>query len=71
MKGKPSFAYMPFGGGPRLCIGNNFAMMEMQLVILELLKRYDFKLVANQKIEAMPYVTLQPKNGIQVDITKR
>ena len=34
-------------------------------------KRYDFKLVANQKIEAMPYVTLQPKNGIQVDITKR
>lgn len=66
MKKKPSFAYMPFGGGPRLCIGNNFAMMEMQLVILELLKRYDFELIKDQKIEAMPYVTLQPKYGIQM-----
>ncbi len=71
MKGKPSFAYMPFGGGPRLCIGNNFAMMEMQMVILELLKRYDFELVKDQKIEAMPYVTLQPKYGIQIKIKKR
>ena len=71
MKGKPSFAYMPFGGGPRLCIGNNFAMMEMQMVILELLKRYDFELVKDQKVEAMPYVTLQPKYGIQMNIKKR
>lgn len=71
MKGKPSFAYMPFGGGPRLCIGNNFAMMEMQLVILELLKRYDFELVKDQKIEAMPYVTLQPKYGIKMRMKKR
>jgi len=71
MKGKPAFAYMPFGGGPRLCIGNNFAMMEMQLVILELLKRYNFELMKNQKIEAMPYVTLQPKYGIQIKLEKR
>lgn len=71
MKSKPAFAYMPFGGGPRLCIGNNFAMMEMQMVVLELLKRYDFELLKNQKIEAMPYVTLQPKYGIQMKIKKR
>lgn len=69
MKGKPSFAYMPFGGGPRLCIGNNFAMMEMQMVILELLKRYDFHLIPNQEIEAMPYVTLQPKYGIKMKVS--
>ncbi len=71
MKEKPSFAYMPFGGGPRLCIGNNFAMMEMQMVILELLKRYNFELAKNQIIEAMPYVTLQPKYGIKMKIKKR
>lgn len=69
MKGKPSFAYMPFGGGPRLCIGNNFAMMEMQMVILELVKRYNFELEENQTIEAMPYVTLQPKYGIKMKIS--
>ncbi|MEM6966354.1 MAG: cytochrome P450 [Bacteroidota bacterium] len=71
MKTKPAFAYMPFGGGPRLCIGNNFAMMEMQLVVLEMINRYEFTLIKNQKIEAMPYVTLQPKYGIKMKVAKK
>lgn len=58
------FAYSPFGGGPRLCIGNNFAMMEMQLVLAAMLQRYDFELIANQKIESQPLITLRPKQGI-------
>lgn len=70
LKKKPAFSYMPFGGGPRLCIGNNFAMMEMQLVVLELLKRYDFSLIENQKIEPMPYITLQPKYGIKMRVER-
>jgi len=71
IKAKPAFAYMPFGGGPRLCIGNNFAMMEMQMVVIELLKRYDFFLEKNQNIEAMPLITLQPKYGIKMRMRKR
>ncbi len=71
IKSKPPFSYMPFGGGPRLCIGNNFAMMEMQMVLIELLKRYDFSLEKNQNIEAMPYITLQPKYGIKMRIRKK
>lgn len=58
------FAYSPFGGGPRLCIGNNFAIMEMQLVLATLLRRYDFELIPNQKVESQPLITLRPKNGI-------
>lgn len=70
-KARPNFAYMPFGGGPRLCIGNNFAMMEMQLVIGEFLRRYDVELVDNQEIIAFPLITLRPKHGIKVRLKKR
>ena len=71
IKSKPAYAYMPFGGGPRLCIGNSFAMMEMQMVVSELLKKYDFTLLENQRIEAMPYITLQPKYGIKMKVKKK
>lgn len=59
-------AYLPFGGGPRLCIGNNFALMEMQLLVAKLVKRYQFKVLPNQVIEAQPLVTLRPRYGIKV-----
>ena len=65
------FAYMPFGGGPRLCIGNNFAMMEMQLVLATMLNRYDVQLIEDQQIELMPMVTLRPRYGIQIRLSKR
>lgn len=62
---KHGFRYLPFGGGPRLCIGNSFAIMEMQLIISQILLRYNFTLVKDQKIEAQPLVTLRPKYGIR------
>jgi len=55
--------YFPFGAGPRMCIGNNFAMFEMQMVITELTKR--FKIVPNNNpIDILPLITLKPKKAI-------
>ncbi len=55
--------YFPFGAGPRMCIGNNFAMFEMQMVISEICKR--FKVVSKKdEIEILPLITLKPKNAI-------
>ena len=65
------FSYMPFGGGPRLCIGNNFALMEMQFVLAMLIKRYRFELVPDQQIEINPLVTLRPRHGIKVRVMQR
>ena len=67
-KERPSYAYLPFGGGPRLCIGNNFAMMEMQLVVIRLLQRYRFELVKEHKVEIQPMITLRPRNGIMMRV---
>ncbi|MGK0387724.1 MAG: cytochrome P450 [Maribacter sp.] len=65
------FSYMPFGGGPRLCIGNNFALMEMQFIIAMMVRRYKFELVEGQDIDINPLITLRPKNGLKARITKR
>jgi len=65
------FSYMPFGGGPRLCIGNNFALMEMQFVLAMMIKRYRFKVVENQEIDINPMITLRPRHGIKVILKKR
>ena len=66
-----AFSFLPFGGGPRLCIGNSFAMMEMQLVLVHLLQKYDFTLAAHQQIEVQPLVTLRSKYGMKMKLTKR
>lgn len=65
------YAYIPFGGGPRLCIGNNFALMEMQFVLSMLVRRYSFELLPHQQIALNPLVTLRPKYGIKVRVKKR
>jgi cytochrome P450 len=65
------YSYMPFGGGPRLCIGNNFALMEMQFVLAMMVRRYTFELVPNQQIEMNPLITLRPRYGIKVKVRKR
>ena len=62
----PAYSYMPFGGGPRLCIGNSFAMMEMQMILATILRRFDIELVPDQTIEAQPLVTLRPRYGIRM-----
>ncbi|HEY2892760.1 MAG TPA: cytochrome P450, partial [Pirellulales bacterium] len=65
------YAYFPFGGGPRICIGNHMAMLEGPLVLAALAARFRFTLVAGQRIEADPTFTLRPKYGVQVVLRKR
>jgi cytochrome P450 len=65
-KNRHKFAHFPFGGGPRFCIGNNFAMMEMTFALSMIFQQLDFELVKNQKIEPEAMVTLKPKYGIWI-----
>ncbi len=65
---RPKFAYFPFGGGPRICLGNNFAMMEAQLIIAMILQKFKVKLAPEYKVEAEVSLTLRPKHGIMVSL---
>ncbi len=62
----PRFAYFPFGGGPRVCIGNRFAMMEAKLVLAALLQRFRFEPAAETRLELRPSVTLRPRDGLRL-----
>ncbi|PJJ59341.1 cytochrome P450 [Hymenobacter chitinivorans] len=63
-------AYLPFGGGPRLCIGMQFALTEMQLVTLELLRHFDVALPAGlPAIPTQPLITLRPKGDFAVQLS--
>lgn len=66
MKKRPRNHYLPFGAGPRMCIGNHFAMMEMQLLLATLVQHFDFKLADNQKITPEALVTLRPQYGVRM-----
>jgi cytochrome P450 len=70
-KKQTPFSFLPFGGGPRLCIGKNFAQMEMQFVVAMLIRRYKFVLSPDQKIDFKPMLTLCPSDGIKVRVQKR
>ena len=65
------FAYLPFGGGPRICIGNSFAMAEAQVIVAALAQRYRFRLAPGHTVEPIGLITLRPKNGIWVTLERR
>lgn len=62
------YAYLPFGGGPRLCIGNSFALMEMQLILVQILRRFEVATVPGQAIIPQALITLRPKYGIRMKL---
>jgi len=62
----PSFAYFPFGAGPRMCIGATFAMMEARLLLATIIQRYSPMLVPGHRVEPRPMVTLHAKFGMQM-----
>ena len=61
---RPRFAYFPFGGGPRMCIGSNFALMEATLVVAMVMQRYRLDLVPGQTVEPTPKGTLRPRPAV-------
>ncbi len=67
----PKYAYFPFGGGPRLCIGNTFAMMEIVLTIAAIAQRFRFSLVPDHQVTLFPALSLRPRDGIKVTVQKR
>jgi cytochrome P450 len=66
---RPACSYLPFGAGPRGCIGGNYAMLQILMILSELLRKYEFQLAPGQKIEARPMVILRPKYGIRMTFT--
>ena len=68
---RPRYAYFPFGGGPRQCIGNEFALMEAQLIVAMVAQKYRLHLVPGQRIEPEPIFTLRPSSSVQVTLHAR
>ena len=68
---RPRFAFYPFGGGPRLCIGDQFALTEARLIIASVAQRYRLRLVPGHPIAVEPGVTLRPKHGLLMTLEKR
>jgi cytochrome P450 len=69
--GRPKFAYFPFGGGPRVCIGNTFALMEAPLVLATIAQRFGVELASDEPVEPDPTFTLRPKRGPNVKLRPR
>ncbi|HEY4185214.1 MAG TPA: cytochrome P450 [Polyangia bacterium] len=67
----PRFAYFPFGGGPRVCIGNRFAMMEARLVLAVAVQRFRFTPTAETSLSLLPSATLRPRHGLRLQLAPR
>jgi cytochrome P450 len=65
---RPRYAYIPFGGGPRQCIGNNFAMTEAQLVLATIGQRFRPRLVPGHPVDPEPLITLRPRYGMRMTL---
>ena len=71
LKRLPRFAYFPFGGGPRQCIGNAFALMEAALILATIAQQYRFRLVEGHPVVPLASITLRPRHGIRVVMESR
>lgn len=67
----PKYAYLPFGGGPRICIGNHFALMEAQILLALIVSRYHLRLSPNTKIDTIYHITAYPKDGLMLQLEER
>ncbi len=67
----PKFVYFPFGGGPRICIGSSFALMEAVLVLATVWQKFRLSAPSNYIVQPWPAITLYPKGGIALQIQSR
>jgi len=70
-KGRPRYAYFPFAGGAHQCIGNQFALIEAQLVLATLAQQFQLHLVPGQYVEPEPLITLHIRHGLRMRIERR
>ena len=69
-RNRPEYAFLPFGGGPRRCVGMRMAMMQMELMLATILQGYIFRPVSGAKLELHPVLNLRPANGIRMTLQK-
>ena len=67
----PKYAYIPFGGGPRICIGNSFAMMEASLLLATIAQQYQLRLIEGVDIVPQPFITIFPRDGLPMRVESR
>lgn len=70
IKRLPKYAYFPFGGGARLCIGQQFAMMEAQLMLVAIAQKFSFTLLPGHKVEPQPSITMRPRYGLKMKLQR-
>jgi cytochrome P450 len=68
---RPKYAYFPFGGGPRMCVGEQFAWMEGILLIATIAQKWKLRLVPGHPVKMQPLITLRPKHGMKMTIERR
>ena len=68
---RPRHVYLPFGGGPRVCIGEGFAWMETSLLLATLAQRWRFDLAPDARVEMQPVITLRPRYGMSMRASRR
>ncbi len=67
----PRYAYIPFGAGPRVCIGNSFAMMEATLLLATIAQHFQLRLIPGAQIVPQPYITMFPRDGLPMRARRR